>query len=345
MKRTIKGLLPASFSFVMATGIVAIATHRVGFPLLDRLLLVVAAISYALLLIAMIIRTTCYWQDVIQDFQNPLKAPGFFTIVAASSVLGSGLSKIFRISIAPELLWYFAALLYTLLVYSFLFTFMTRPKEQFQLDAINGAWLLLVVGLQSLAVLGAVLFAQGREFMLMISILCFLLGSVMYFSLVFLVVCRLLLLPIEPKQLVPTYWIMMGASAISTLAGSEVSGAMQGFDTTSSYLLPFVQGGALTLWAAAISWIPLLILLGFWRHGVGRVTFGYEVGQWSIVFPLGMFTAASHSLGITQKLAWLSLMTPYFCIIAVSAWLLVSCGMLRHLLAQHRQFKGIGKVN
>ncbi|MEO6798470.1 MAG: hypothetical protein ABI178_00820, partial [Rhodanobacter sp.] len=42
-------------------------------------------------------------------------------------------------------------------------------------------------------------------------------------------------------------------------------------------------------WATATWWIPLLAILELWRHGLRHVRLRYEVDDWDIVFPLGMY--------------------------------------------------------
>ena len=52
------------------------------------------------------------------------------------------------------------------------------------------------------------------------------------------------------------------------------------------------------MWAWATWWIPLLVLLGIWKHGVCRVPVTYTPMFWSLVFPLGMYALASLRLSL-----------------------------------------------
>jgi hypothetical protein len=57
----------------------------------------------------------------------------------------------------------------------------------------------------------------------------------------------------------------MGAAAITTLAGAMlISGAPQW--PFLGDLLPFLKGFTLFFWSAGTWWIPLLLILGIWRH-------------------------------------------------------------------------------
>jgi hypothetical protein len=40
-------------------------------------------------------------------------------------------------------------------------------------------------------------------------------------------------------------------------------------------------------------WIPLLVVVGFWRHVVERIPLTYDPQYWSLVFQLGMYTVAT----------------------------------------------------
>ena len=52
-----------------------------------------------------------------------------------------------------------------------------------------------------------------------------------------------------------------------------------------------------TLWAFGTWWIPLLIVLGLWRHVRRHWPLSYEPTLWSVVFPLGMYSVATLSFG------------------------------------------------
>jgi hypothetical protein len=73
--------------------------------------------------------------------------------------------------------------------------------------------------------------------------------------------------PFSPRDLLPPYWINRGAVAISTLAGALLATAAE-----RSALLapmgPFILGLTVIFWATATWWIPMLLVLGVWRHRV-----------------------------------------------------------------------------
>ncbi|MFN2634189.1 MAG: hypothetical protein ABR610_12305 [Thermoanaerobaculia bacterium] len=46
--------------------------------------------------------------------------------------------------------------------------------------------------------------------------------------------------------------------------------------------------------AAATWWIPMLLILGFWRHVTRRFPLTYNPLYWGAVFPLGMYTVCTY---------------------------------------------------
>ena len=117
----------------------------------------------------------------------------------------------------------------------------------------------------------------------------------LYLMLATLVTLRLLTTPTDPHTFRPSYWIYMGATAITVLAGSRIlvlSADLPIVAATSA----FVSGFTYVLWAFGAWWIPLLVLFGVWRYAVRREPMRYESELWSIVFPLGMYAVASIAL-------------------------------------------------
>src|SRR4051812_33432644 len=83
------GMHPAYFAMVMATGIVSIASHLLGFALIGRGLFWLNILFYASLCVLTIVRCVHYPQRVGADLMHHGRSVGFFTIVAGTCVLGS----------------------------------------------------------------------------------------------------------------------------------------------------------------------------------------------------------------------------------------------------------------
>src|SRR5262249_58347690 len=88
------------------------------------------------------------------------------------------------------------------------------------------------------------------------------------------------------------------------------------------------KGFTLFFWVTATWWIPLLLILGDWRHVIRRVPFAYHPAYWSIVFPLGMYTAATFQLARALGLPYLLIIPEWTIYVALVAWLVVFVAMV-----------------
>jgi tellurite resistance protein TehA-like permease len=123
----------------------------------------------------------------------------------------------------------------------------------------------------------------------------------------------------------------MGAVAITSLAGARLIIAAPEWSFLAE-ISPFLKGFTLFFWAAGTWWIPLLFLLGFWRHIYKRFPLSYDAQYWSMVFPLGMYTVCTLQLSKAISFEPLLLISRYFVFVAMAAWLAVFGGLIRRLL-------------
>src|SRR6266568_7528489 len=84
-----RGLSPAYFALVMATGIVSIAADRAEFRTIAAVLLWLNAGQYLVLWILTLWRLLRYRQALVDDLTDHQAGPGFFSAVAATSVMGN----------------------------------------------------------------------------------------------------------------------------------------------------------------------------------------------------------------------------------------------------------------
>ncbi|HEX5874872.1 MAG TPA: tellurite resistance/C4-dicarboxylate transporter family protein [Pyrinomonadaceae bacterium] len=329
-------LFPGYFALVMATGIISIACFLLEMQTTADVLLVINIVAYTLLWVLLLLRLFFFFKRVTDDLNNHVRGPGFFTVVAGTSVLGSQLlivSGQFRIA---SLLWLLGLLLWAVIMYSF-FTAMTVRENKPSIEGgLNGGWLLAVVATQSISVLGTLLvehFADYREPTLFFTLCMFLLGSMLYIPLITLIFYRFTFVNITTTSLTPPYWINMGAVAITTLAGARLIIAAPQWTTLNEFM-PFLKGFTLFFWAAGTWWIPLLLILGFWRHVYKKFPLKYDPQYWGMVFPLGMYTVCTIQLARAINFPLLLVIPRYFIYLALAGWLIASLGLFSSLLAK-----------
>lgn len=327
-------LFPGYFALVMATGIISIACYFLEMRTLAVALLVINIVAYALLWLLLLLRLFLFFGRVKDDINNHVRGPGFFTVVAGTSVLGSELLIVIGQFKLASLLWLLGLILWVVIMYSF-FTAMTVRENKPSIETgLNGAWLLAVVATQSISVLGTLLvdyFAAHSEPLLFFTLCMFLLGSMLYIPLITLIFYRFTFVNLTTVSLTPPYWINMGAVAITTLAGARLIIAAPEWPVLND-LMPFLKGFTLFFWAAGTWWIPLLLILGFWRHVYKRFPLRYDPQYWGMVFPLGMYTVCTIQLSKAINFPPLLVIPRYFVYLALAGWLVVSFGLIYSLL-------------
>jgi tellurite resistance protein TehA-like permease len=185
-----------------------------------------------------------------------------------------------------------------------------------------------VVATESVAALGALVAPEiAMRGVLFVSLVALLIGAMLYILLIGLIFYRWTFFPMGPDQATPPYWINMGALAITTLAASNLLLAAPGWGLLEE-LVGFLKGMTLLFWAFATWWIPLLIVMGVWRHGVRRVPLRYDPLFWAIVFPLGMYSVATAKMIAAVGLPfgdWISTVAFWA---ALVAWTVTAVGMV-----------------
>lgn len=321
LQSAVRGLDPGYFGLVMATGIVSRALTLDGAAVLPGILLGVAITAYLLLAAASAWRLARYPREVRSDARDPRRSSGFFTLPAGSGVLAAGLAADGHVTAAAVLLA-MAGTSWVLLSYGLPLLLGPRPA----LTGVNGTWFLWPVGAQSVAVAVTSLAPPlPASLAAALAVGCWAVGVILYLLVAGLVVAVLLAVPVRPAALTPAYWVFMGATAISVLAGAQILRLPP--VPLLAAVRPVVAGLSVVLWAFGTWLIPLLLVLGVWRHAVRRVPLAYEPGWWSIAFPVGMYGVACHELGTALRVPWLVTLGRAQAWAALTVWALVFLAM------------------
>jgi tellurite resistance protein TehA-like permease len=329
------GLSPAYFGLVMATGIVSIAVHLQGMTWLAHILFALNIAAWLALWTLYVSRAVRHPAHFFGDMVDHLRAPGFFTAVAGTAVLGTQVvlfTASYRMALA---LGAFAAVLWLGLTYTIFAAFTIKTNKPPLDQGISGAWLLAVVATQSLAVLGSLLAAHfhapWKIALNFFALSMWLWGGMLYIWLMALIFYRYMFFRLAPEDLAPPFWINMGAMAISALAGSMLILNVPDAPFLQA-ILPFLKGFTILYWATATWWIPMLVVLAGWRYVYKRFPLRYDPLYWGAVFPLGMYSAATHEMAQALALDFLSIPTWVFLYAALIAWVAAFVGLVRQLL-------------
>src|SRR5690606_21397152 len=205
-------------------------------------------------------------------------------------------------------------------------------------NVVHGGWLIAIVGTESLVVLGAQVAPATGGLAPSVFVLIHMLWGVglgLYGIFITLFSYRIFFFDVGPDDITPLLWVVMGAAAISTNAGSVLIMT----DSAVPFLMsmrPFIDGVTLSMWGWATWWIPLLVLFGLWKHGVRRAPVRYTPMLWSLVFPLGMYALASLRLSLAAEFGPLRAVAQTMVWIALAAWVATALGLAHAVLVDLR---------
>lgn len=327
-------LHPAYFALVMATGIISIACHLHGFTTIAKSLLVLNAGQYLILSALFVLRLVRFSPAVISDASDHLRGPGYFTIIAGTGVLAAQFYLVVDLPGIGMLLTVATIVFWLLILYSVFALLIVKTAKPPIEKGINGGWLVGIVATQSVvivSVFAGTWLGGNQPFLILGGLLAWSFGVMFYIWVISLIFYRYMFFSFQPNDLSPPYWINMGAVAISTLAGCNLIGAAQD-NALLMELRPFLKGFTFLLWSTATWWIPMLLILGFWRHIVRRFPFKYDPLYWGMVFPLGMYSACTYRVAQEFGLAMLFPLAETFLFVGAAAWTAVFAGMIYQIV-------------
>ncbi|MDT0156651.1 tellurite resistance/C4-dicarboxylate transporter family protein [Microbacterium sp. ARD32] len=333
IRHAVAELSPGYFAAVMGTGIVSIGLRAAGITAPSTVLMWIAGILYLALWALYLWRAIAYWPRVVADLRDPQVAFAYFTVVAASDVLGVRLALEGAHPLAA-VLFLFAALIWFVFGYALPWQVLMVRDGRTILRHANGTWFVWAVASQSLAIGMAQLrpqvdsvFAQGVG---LLAVLAWAVGLILYAAMAMLVLLRVVHFGVTPQQFDPAYWVAMGALAIAVVAGAGI--VQMEHTPLVDAVRPLIAATVVVFWVFCLWLIPLLVGAGIWRHALHRVPLRYVPTLWSMVFPMGMFAVASLSLGEADALPAAGAVGGVALVVAALVWAVVLIGMLQRLV-------------
>lgn len=334
ISRGIRDLSPDYFAFVMATGIVSLGARLYDLQATSNVLFTINVAGYIILLLMVTGRLIWYFPQFVKDFSNDARSPGFLTLVAATNILGYQFLY-FKANMYVALVLLIAGfILWLVLIYALLTAIIIQWNKPAFYRGINGGWLLMVVATESIAILLTALAGHlflSADVALFVALSLFLLGCLLYVIIITLIFYRLTFFRLRAADLVPAYWINMGAVAIITLAGSDLMGSVNKWPFLLS-IDHFINGFTLLFWSFGTWWIPLIAILNIWRYLVKKTPIRYQPQYWGMVFPLGMYTVCTFRFAKISDINFLLSIPRFFIFIALGAWVITFIGLLHRVV-------------
>ncbi len=310
---------PINFGYVMATGIISIAFYALKWPILSMIFLVLGSLGYVLLIGQFAIQFAKHKRKMTQEFSNIKELFKLMTFSAGTNSLAA------RFCFAGQdyiggVLGIVGTVSTLFFIYSIFIRLFFQSKDTLQ--SISPIWLLLAISCHSVGIVITTLWEHKTitsELLLLIAFGFWTFGIIIYLMFMTLNIYRMLFLTFEGKDLNMAYWTWMGACAIAVFDGSKLVMT----DPAPLFLQavkPFVGGIVLLFWAWATAWIPILFSMLLCKYLYYKMPLRYEASLWALVFPLGMYTTSTFSLGWSHGLDFVQGIVPYFLWISVFTW-------------------------
>ncbi len=273
------------FGSVLGTGGLVLAS-RSFLPWLIEPLTWILLFFFLAFSVIFLIKIALYPGGVKAELQNPL--PGnFYALQPISAVILAILCRgLLPGSIDIGLLIYGTIGIFVLSIY-LPYHFFSNMNVEF--SHLHGGWFITPVA--TILVTNALLQYPATPSSVIISLLFFGIGSMLFLIILVLLFFRLISHTLPPADLAPTNYIVLapiGILIVDILQMASVTGPMLGAN-----LLPFAVIGAGILWGFGIWAIGVnLLLLGRYI----RLGLRFHIGWWSYVFPTAAFVLGTISL-------------------------------------------------
>jgi tellurite resistance protein TehA-like permease len=320
----------------MATGIIAIAADQQDLRIVAQVLYAIGCIAFVVLLVLSVARLIRYPDRMLSDLTHHATGFSFLTTVAAVNVLAGASALINDWWTLAWIAWAAGLVLWVVLLYPPLLAVIIDEGKPPLGKGINGTWFLLTVATESVAVVSALLITHRgtpNEGLELLALSAFTLGVVLYLIVMTMLFLRWTFVPLGPEELQPPSWIAAGAVAITVLAGSNLLAAREA-SARVDRLAPFIEGVVVMAWATATFWFPVMVAIGVWRHVIRRIPLRYHPAYWALVFPIGMYGAATYRMIAVTDFGSLDLLPEATLVAALVVWSAAFLGLVMELASR-----------
>ena len=297
-------LVPGYFALVMGTGIVAVAARLLGHPAVAWPLFAITLSAYPVLWAILLARIVIFPRAVVADFVSHGEGPPSLPSWRPMAYSVANLPRSYTRGPAAA-----AVLVQHRAVGIAGIRFPRRGDRNTAkpdlAHGLNGSWLLLVVATGSLAVLGSFPALRSGEAPALVfaSLAFYLFGAMLYVS---AVSANFLPLDVPPHASRRNECAMVDQHGCcrDRHSGRRAVDGAPGHRSLPSAATALCQPLHGAPWATSTFWIPLLVMLFVWKE-MQCSRHGYDPELWSMVFPLGMYAAATDQYATVAHLPFL----------------------------------------
>lgn len=286
------GIRGNSFAFIMSTGILSVSAGIHGERLVSAVLLYVGILGFLFLASAIISNLPRSWSGTSGRTTLARGATGAFTIAAGTDVLSTSLMRQAFTSLLGTVL--VIAMIISALGVAGLVLGKHRDSAATAGDDYASHLLIFPVALLAASVaLSAYMIHLGNAALALLvpDIVLLAAGTAAYFCLNAASVVQIARKGSVARDFDGTLFINMGAAALFSLAALELI-RLPGNPAVGGYRLAlFMTAAAGCLYATA--WLPV-VAYAYFRAILSSRKAGFRISQWSIVFPLGVYSVDTY---------------------------------------------------
>lgn len=315
----------------MSTGIISISALIHGEPDISTALFYIGVASLLSIFFLYTLKILTDTGAFKLEFHDNRRFFGFFTISAAIDVIST---RLMITNLHPlDYILFIISVGFLIMFSAVLLVSLIRGKIQFRRDTVTSDWLNVSVALEASAISISVYYqnvAPPSVITYMFIFALVLAGLFSYASVNFIEGANLIK-QMNKMEFSGMFFINMGAGAILSLASLELLMVPVPFSSlltqqVLNFLFP--AGGVY-----ATLWLPV-VLYRYFRALSDFKAIRYRVSQWAIIFPLGMYSVATHYLSKSfQFYGIFNLISCAAFVAALSAW------ALECIIAAHHIFR------